>query len=66
MRTAYKLKLPHQPRQKLTKKLSLKDRRKKKKQQTNTTQQPGKTMTELLLKYQHQDWMLDKEHQNSN
>jgi hypothetical protein len=22
------------------------------------TQQPGETMTELLLKYQHQDWML--------
>jgi hypothetical protein len=37
-----------------TKQLPLKDRRKKKK----TTKPHGGTMTELLLKYQHQDWML--------
>jgi hypothetical protein len=28
------------------------------------TQPPGETMTELLLKYQHQDWMLKEQHQN--
>jgi hypothetical protein len=39
------------------KQLPLKDRRKKK---INTTQLPGKTMTELLLKYKHQDWMLEE------
>jgi hypothetical protein len=30
--------------------------RQKKKKKKNTTQLPGKIMTELLLKYQHQDW----------
>jgi hypothetical protein len=34
------------------------DRQKKNK--TNTTKQPGETMTELLPKYQHQDWMLEE------
>jgi hypothetical protein len=28
------------------------------------TQSPGNTITELLLKYQHQDWMLKEKHQN--
>jgi hypothetical protein len=37
-------------REELTKQLRLKDRRKT---TPNTTQTPGKTMTELLLKYQH-------------
>jgi hypothetical protein len=54
LRTACKLKLPH-----LTEggvdQAAAAERQKKKK---NTTQLPGETMTELLLKYQHQDWML--------
>jgi hypothetical protein len=41
-------------REELTKQLLLKDRRKT----GDTPQPPGKTKTELLLKYQHQDWML--------
>jgi hypothetical protein len=41
-------------REELTKQLPLKDRRKS----GETPQPPGKTKTELLLKYQHQDWML--------
>jgi hypothetical protein len=41
-------------REELTKQLQLKDRRK-----TDETPQPsGKTKTELLLKFQQQDWML--------
>jgi hypothetical protein len=44
----------HTPlREELTKQLPLKDRRK-----NNITQTPGETMTELWIKYQHQDWML--------
>jgi hypothetical protein len=42
----------------LTKQLPLKDRRKKKKHCPNTWQ--DYTMTDLLLKYQHQDWILEK------
>jgi hypothetical protein len=38
----------------LTKQLPLKDRRKPDK----NPQSPGRTKTKLLLKYQHQDWML--------
>jgi hypothetical protein len=41
-------------RKELTKQLLLKDRRKT----SETPQPPGETKTELLLKYQHQDWML--------
>jgi hypothetical protein len=43
--------------EKLTKKQLLKDRRKK-----NTTHRPTtcKTKTELLLKYQHQDWIIEE------
>jgi hypothetical protein len=41
-------------REKLTKQLLLKDKRKT----GETPQLPGKTKTELLLKRQHQDWML--------
>jgi hypothetical protein len=33
--------------------------RKKKKQRLPTSQPPGETTTGLLLKYQHQDWMLE-------
>jgi hypothetical protein len=36
----------------------MKDRRKKNKKKLHTGQTPGKAKTELLLKYQHQDWML--------
>jgi hypothetical protein len=45
-------------RQELTKQLLLKDKKEKKK--TGKSPQPSgkKTMTELLLKYQHQGWML--------
>jgi hypothetical protein len=45
-------------REELTKQLPLKERKKEKKK--NTTQAPGKTTTDLLLKYQHQDWMLEE------
>jgi hypothetical protein len=41
-------------REELTKYLPLKDRKKTDK----SPQKPGKTKTKLLLKYQHQDWML--------
>jgi hypothetical protein len=41
-------------REELTKQLLLKDGRKT----GNTPQLPDKTKTELLFKYQHQDWML--------
>jgi hypothetical protein len=41
-------------REELTKQLPLKDRRKT----GETPQPPGKTKTECLRKYQHQDWML--------
>jgi hypothetical protein len=56
LRTTYKLKLPH-----LTEgggQLPLKDRRKK--ENKNTTEPSDKTTTELCLKYQHQDWMLEE------
>jgi hypothetical protein len=42
-------------RKELTKQLLLKDRKKK---TGMSPQPPGETKTELLLKYQHQDWML--------
>jgi hypothetical protein len=45
-------------REKLTKQLTLKDRKRKRKK--TTTKPPGKTTTELWLKYQHQDWMLEE------
>jgi hypothetical protein len=48
-------------REELTKQLPLKDRSKKTKNKKQTTIQPaGETMTELGLKYQHQDWMLEE------
>jgi hypothetical protein len=37
----------------------LKDRRKKNKPLL-TGEPPGKTKTELLLKHQHQDWILER------
>jgi hypothetical protein len=44
-------------REELTKQLPLKDRRNK----TLPTNQPlGKTITELLLKYPYQDWILEE------
>jgi hypothetical protein len=42
-------------REELTKQLPLKDRKKK---TGKSPQPPGETKTELLLKYQYQDWML--------
>jgi hypothetical protein len=55
LKTTCKLKLPH-----LTEggddQAATTERQKKK---TNTTQLSGETMTELQLKYQHQDWMLE-------
>jgi hypothetical protein len=57
LRTACKLKLPH-----LTggvvEQAAAAERQKNKTLPTN--QPPGETMTELLLKCQHQDWMLEK------
>jgi hypothetical protein len=55
LRTAYKLKLPHLIEGRADKAAAA-ERQKKK----NTTQPPDNTMTELLLKYQHQDWMLEE------
>jgi hypothetical protein len=54
-RTTYKLKRPH-PTEGGADQAAASKRQKKEK--NNTTQPPGKSMTELLLKYQHQDWML--------
>jgi hypothetical protein len=45
---------PTSLREELTKQLLLKDRKKKISQ---SPQPPDETKTELLLKYQHQDWM---------
>jgi hypothetical protein len=57
LRTACKLKLPH-----LTEggadQAATTERQKQKTLPTN--QPPGKTTTELLLKYQHQNWMLEE------
>jgi hypothetical protein len=54
LRTACKLKLPHLTGEELTKQLQFGQKNKT----LLTSQLPGKTMTELLLKCQHQDWML--------
>jgi hypothetical protein len=58
LRTTCKLKLTH-----LTKggadQAAVVDRQKKKKM-LPTSQQPGETTTERLLKYRHQDWMLEE------
>jgi hypothetical protein len=57
LRTACKLQKPH-----LTEggddQAAATERQKKK--TLPTSQSPGKTTTELLLKYQHQDWMLEE------
>jgi hypothetical protein len=58
LRTAFRLKLPH-----LTgggANQAAATERQKKKRTLPTGQPPGETMTELLLKYQHQDWMLEE------
>jgi hypothetical protein len=44
----------------LTKQQLLKDRRKTNKQTLPTGQPPGKTKIELVLKYQHQDRILEE------
>jgi hypothetical protein len=52
----WKLRTSHKSlREELTKQLLLKE---KKKKTGESSQLPSKTKTELLLKYQHQDWML--------
>jgi hypothetical protein len=62
LRTACKLKLPH-PTEGGADKEAANERQKK-----NIThkQPPGETITELLVKYQHQDWMLKEYHQSLN
>jgi hypothetical protein len=60
LRTACKLKLPYLTEEELTKQLPMKDRRKKTKQNKTLPNLPVKTTTELLLKYEHQDWMLEE------
>jgi hypothetical protein len=45
--------------EKLNKQQLLKDRRRKKKT-LPTGRPPGKTKTELLLKYQHEDWIMEE------
>jgi hypothetical protein len=47
-------------REELTKEVPLKDGEKN----CESPQPPGKTKTELLLKFQHQDWLLEEYHQN--
>jgi hypothetical protein len=51
---------PHLTEGGATKQLPLKDKKNKNKKQkpAETPQSPGETKTELLLKYQHQDWKL--------
>jgi hypothetical protein len=60
LRTTYQLKLPHPLRRSSPSSCLLKTEEEKK---INTTQTPGKTMTELWLKYQHKDWMLKYQYQ---
>jgi hypothetical protein len=51
----WKLRTSHTSlREELTKQLTLKDRKKN----CESLQSPGETKTELLLKYENQDWML--------
>jgi hypothetical protein len=57
LRTARKLKLPHFTEGGADQKA---DTERQKKKTLSTNQPPGETMTELLLKYQHQDWMLEE------
>jgi hypothetical protein len=56
LRTTYKLKLPH-PSEEGSEQAAATERQKEKK---NTTLPPGETTTELLFKYQHQDWMMEE------
>jgi hypothetical protein len=58
LKTTYKLKLPH-PTEEGAEKAPASERQKKKKKK-NTTKPHGQTTTEFLLKYQHQDWMLEE------
>jgi hypothetical protein len=63
LRTACKLKLQH-----LTEggadQAAVTERWKKK--TLPTSQPPGKTVTEILFKYQHYNWMLEESHQHLN
>jgi hypothetical protein len=56
LRTTCKLKLPHLIERGADQAAATETQKKN----TLPTSQPGETMTELLLKYQHQDWMLEK------
>jgi hypothetical protein len=60
LRTTYKLKLPHLTEGGADQAAASERQKKTKQNKINTTQPPGKTMTELLLKYQDQDWMLEE------
>jgi hypothetical protein len=60
LRTTYKLKLSHPTEGEDDHAAALKERRRRRKKTPSTTQPAGKTTTELLLKYQHQDWMLEE------
>jgi hypothetical protein len=55
LKTTCKLKLPY-----LTEGVAAQAAAPERQKKKNTTQPPGDTMTELLLKYQHQDWMLEE------
>jgi hypothetical protein len=59
LRTACKLKLPHLTRGGADQ-AAASERQKRKKKKKKITQPLGETATELLLKYQHQDWMLEE------
>jgi hypothetical protein len=50
----------------LTKEVPLKDKTNKQKNTLPISQPPSEITTELLLKYQHQDWMLEEKQQNLN
>jgi hypothetical protein len=57
LRTACKLKLPHLTEGGADQAVATESQKKK---TLPTSQPPGKTTTELLLKYQHQDWTLEE------
>jgi hypothetical protein len=59
LRTSCKLKLPHHTEEGADQTDTATTERQKKKTLT-ISQPPGETMTDLLLKYQYQDWMLEE------
>jgi hypothetical protein len=60
LRTACKLKLPHLTEGGADHAAATERQKKKKKKTLPKSQEPGETTTELLLKYQHQNWMLEE------